>query len=1435
YSGEGYEIAGFAWHQGYNDRVTPAYSAEYQTNMANFINDIRSSEHGFGVPNLPFVIATTGMDGGPAYTTVEQAQLKMADATAYPGFDGNVRVVDVRGVYDGLDFWQPVALSPADQGYHWNRNAKTYLHIGMAMGDAMSLLVKPRGPYRLRATGGAPGVTLNWQNGTEIPTNVQILRDGVEIAASTPADPPTFTDTTATPGVHDYQLVFTMPVAPSPPLNVNFDAGITGLSAFRIPGGVYLTWTNNLGYSAIEVRRNGVLIAPSHSGTATTYVDGSPPASGLVTYTVVPSTGSSTPATVQINLSAAPSGNAVIYEPFDYPDGGLNGNGGAEVGLTGTWTATSSNVQMASGSLAYGSLPTYGKSVSAIAGQNTFGGSRSVTAAALSGSGLLNDGATLWFSMVMGYGTGGNLTNARLAFALGNSSFGTGNAQYFIVNEGSQPGSGLGVTLGRFSTNGWTVATQFRDASFGTSLFGGNVFGTVGGTTIGAGQQRLVIGKITWGESGDTIELYQPDANLNLGSAVSTLTADVDQSTFDTLTFTRGDVVTLDEIRFGANLEDVIGASTPAAYWDLDGTTPGSGGVDGNKPSGTWDTGSQWNPVFIGSASTAPWSAGDKAVFSAGTNASGTYSVTVAGTRDIGGLAVEEGTANLSGGTALRLTKDATLDVKPGLTASIATPLTEDAAGRSLSKEGAGTLLISGSNSYSGPTNLFNGILQPSSPASLPGYTSAAKVVFKGGTLGVPVGGGWTTGQVDTLLANATKSSGALGIDTTAGSLAQWTPFTSVLGLTKLGGNTFTLDQANTFTGVTTVKGGTLALAHNLALQNSTLNTDLGGAATMAGMATPTFGGVSGSGDLSFVIGGYGGVSSLTLNPPSGKLAIYKGIIANGVAPMPLSKTGAGAQVLLGTNTYGGTTTVSAGTLTVGGSDGSITNSAGIVLDGGLLLLDSATGGNGNRIKDTANVTLSLGGELRLTGGTTSLTETFANLRIIGNSTFTAKQGTAGAMATLAGASFTRTGKATALVRGTALGQNTTQMGKVTFADPSGFSFVGTSVLDNAANSDTTKTVSIIPYFLGGSNDLEAGSTFITYDTTLGLRALNTSNHFTTLSAGYVTPGTPENVKSFNGTITAASPVINSLLFSSANQTLAGSGTLTIESGAIAVAANNEIISGFSGVTLGNGTWNEGVIHVTGNQLTINPPVTVTGGGGLTKGGSNLLILAAPIYAGDTTVNAGNLQINAANANNDTSSVQIYNGAKFILNFSGTDTVQKLYINGSRVPNGVYGRSSADSTALGINAYFGTSGSGTLTVSDAVAPILAARAIVDDKGGAPVIVNTLVTYTVTFGDEMDGSTVTAADFGNAGTSVITFGSVTQVSPDVFTVQVTPTTAGTLQLRVNAGADLRDFVGNALVTTSAIADDTTLAVNDTATSYETWSGGATFNDDANGDG
>jgi len=132
YDGQGYEIAGFGWHQGWNDRVNQAFNDEYEKNMANFIRDIRKD---LGVKNLPFVIAETGMSGQeekhPRALSLMRAQAAVAE---YPEFKGNVAFVGTK------EFWRPQEVSPSGQAYHWNNSAETYFLIGNGMGEAMKKL-----------------------------------------------------------------------------------------------------------------------------------------------------------------------------------------------------------------------------------------------------------------------------------------------------------------------------------------------------------------------------------------------------------------------------------------------------------------------------------------------------------------------------------------------------------------------------------------------------------------------------------------------------------------------------------------------------------------------------------------------------------------------------------------------------------------------------------------------------------------------------------------------------------------------------------------------------------------------------------------------------------------------------------------------------------------------------------------------------------------------------------------------------------------------------------------------------------------------------------------------------------------------------------------------------------------------------------------------
>jgi hypothetical protein len=262
----------------------------------------------------------------------------------------------------------------------------------------------------------------------------------------------------------------------------------------------------------------------------------------------------------------------VIYEGFDYDVGTNAGNGGTtEEGLTGTWTDSGNNTtSVISGSLAWGGLATSGNSLDTPGGQNHFMGARSISATALSGSDLLDDGETLWFSVIMGYDSGGNRTNSRLAFALSTQGFATSNFDYNFTTTGA---TGIGVTVGRFDgANGKIVATQFRDQTFGNSGFAGNVFGNTGSAILPAANTNidyaLVVGRITWGATAldnDVIDIFLPGTNLALPTTVhSTLSVVVDQSGYDTITMARGDAMVMDEIRFGSDYASVVPVPEPS-------------------------------------------------------------------------------------------------------------------------------------------------------------------------------------------------------------------------------------------------------------------------------------------------------------------------------------------------------------------------------------------------------------------------------------------------------------------------------------------------------------------------------------------------------------------------------------------------------------------------------------------------------------------------------------------------------------------------------------------------------------------------------------------------------------------------------------------------------------------------------------------------------
>lgn len=125
------ELAGFGWNQGWNDGCDPAMVAEYETNMANLIVDVRKDLRS---PKLPFVIADTGqlgLDTKGDMAKLCEIQMDMGDPKKHPEFAGTVASVETRGCA------RPAIESPSNFDYHWNHNGESHYLVGEAMGRAM--------------------------------------------------------------------------------------------------------------------------------------------------------------------------------------------------------------------------------------------------------------------------------------------------------------------------------------------------------------------------------------------------------------------------------------------------------------------------------------------------------------------------------------------------------------------------------------------------------------------------------------------------------------------------------------------------------------------------------------------------------------------------------------------------------------------------------------------------------------------------------------------------------------------------------------------------------------------------------------------------------------------------------------------------------------------------------------------------------------------------------------------------------------------------------------------------------------------------------------------------------------------------------------------------------------------------------------------------
>jgi autotransporter-associated beta strand protein len=232
-----------------------------------------------------------------------------------------------------------------------------------------------------------------------------------------------------------------------------------------------------------------------------------------------------------------------------------------------------------------------------------------------------------------------------------------------------------------------------------------------------------------------------------------------------------------------------------------------------------------------------------------------------------------------------------------------------------LSYLGTGTNMLLGVNTFGGNIIISNGTLAVSGAGQLGGGSYPGAIADNG-----------------MLTFNSSAQQSLLGSISGTGALNQ------------NGSGQLTLVGSNSFTGPATITAGTLSVSNTFALQYSTLNFNSGGV-TFNGITAATFGGLSGSKNLS-LLNQLSAPITLTVGTNNANTT-FSGILSG--AGSSLVKIGTGTLTLAGANTYSGTTAVNAGTLELpagGVISGGALGGGGFLVDGGALTSSGTTSFN---------------------------------------------------------------------------------------------------------------------------------------------------------------------------------------------------------------------------------------------------------------------------------------------------------------------------------------------------------------------------------------------------------------------------------------------------------------------------------------------------------
>jgi filamentous hemagglutinin family protein len=846
-------------------------------------------------------------------------------------------------------------------------------------------------------------------------------------------------------------------------------------------------------------------------------------------------------------------------------------------------------------------------------------------------------------------------------------------------------------------------------------------------------------------------------------------------------------------------------------------------------------------------------------------NTSTTYSGVISGTgglTKIGtgaltltGTNIYEGTTTISGGV-LRIgaggatgmlgtgevINNAVLDFRRNNLLTVANNISGTG---NLRQTGTGTTILTGLNTYTGPTTVSAGVLRAGSTTAF-GSNSAVTVTAPG-ALDLPnhsLSIGSLAGSGNVTLGAVTLTTGALGTNTTYSGI-----ISGIGGLTKVGTGILTLTGTNIYEGTTTISGGVLRIG--------------------AGGATGTLGtgGVINNAVLDF----------RRDNP----LTVANNISGTG----NLLQTGTGTTTLTGTNIYTGATTVSAGVLRAGSAGAFSPSSAFTVGSGTTLDLNNTNqsvaslAGSGNVTLGSGTLTVSGSGNTSFGGAITSTTGGGLTRSGSGTLTLTGSGNNYNGATLVTGTSTLELSGAGALTHTSAVTVDSGSIFRLAGVNSDRsvvlnggtLASTGTSLLSGGVTLAATGVVIdvdmaqlTISGVIGGGNGFGKQGTG-----TLTLTGNNTYTGTTTISSGVLqvgdggTLGTP-------GAVTVTDP--GSLVFNRSDALLtvanniggtgsltqAGTGTTTLTgnntyTGATTVnagvlrAGSTTAFGLNSAVTVnapgaldlpnhslsigslaGSGNVTLGAVTLTTGGLNANTTYSgvISGDGGLTQTGTGTLTLTGTnTYSGATLVTGpSTLELSGAGALTATSAVTVDSGSTFRLADATSD--RSVVLNGgtlastgtsllsggvtlaatgvvidvdmaqltiSGVIGGTYGftkQGPGTLTLTGNNTY-----TGTTTISSGVLQV-------GDGGTTGALAGNVVNHSVLIFHRSDAISLPGVLTGDGALTLTTPGDVTLNNPgNSFSAPIVLAGAGNVQIANSAATTLGNVTASAFTLSS----------------------------------